>query len=39
LAFEALDKFYNGEGVPQVTIIGDKAYDPENAEAELANAY
>jgi ABC-type sugar transport system substrate-binding protein len=39
LAFEALDKFYNGDGVPQVTIIGDKEYNPENAEAELENAY
>ena len=39
LAFEALDKFYNGDGVPQVTIISDKEYTPENAEAELANAY
>jgi ABC-type sugar transport system substrate-binding protein len=39
LAFEALDNFYNGDGVPQVTIIGDKEYSPENAEAELENAY
>ncbi len=39
LSFEALDKFYNGDGVPQITIIGDKEYTPENAEAELANAY
>jgi ABC-type sugar transport system substrate-binding protein len=39
LAFEALDKFYNGDGVPQVTIIGDKEYSPENAETELENAY
>lgn len=39
LAFEALDDFYNGDGVPQVTIIGDKEYTPENAEAELENAY
>jgi ribose transport system substrate-binding protein len=39
LAFEALDMFYNGDGVPQVTIIGDKEYTPENAEAELENAY
>jgi ribose transport system substrate-binding protein len=39
LAFEALDNFYNGDGVPAVTIISDKEYTPENAEAELANAY
>jgi ribose transport system substrate-binding protein len=39
LAFDALDKFYNGDGVPAVTIISDKEYTPENAEAELANAY
>lgn len=39
LAFAALDAFYNGEGVPQVSIIGDKEYTTENAEAELENAY
>jgi ribose transport system substrate-binding protein len=39
LAFTALDDFYNGDGVPQKTIIGDKEYTPENAEAELPNAY
>jgi len=39
LAFEALDKFYNGEGVPEKTIISDKEYTAENAQAELANAY
>jgi galactofuranose transport system substrate-binding protein len=39
LAFAALDAFYNGDGVPQVTIIGDKEYTPENAQAELENAY
>ncbi len=39
LAFRALDLFYNGEGVPEVTIISDKEYTPENAEAELPNAY
>jgi galactofuranose transport system substrate-binding protein len=39
LAFAALDAFYNGDGVPQVTIISDKEYTPENAEAELPNAY
>jgi len=39
LAFAALDAFYNGDGVPQVTIIGDKEYTRDNAEAELPNAY
>jgi ribose transport system substrate-binding protein len=39
LAFRALDLFYNGEGVPEVTIISDKEYTKENAEAELPNAY
>jgi ABC-type sugar transport system substrate-binding protein len=39
LAFKALDSFYNGTGVPAVTIISDKEYTPENAQAELANAY
>ena len=37
--FEALDKFYNGQGVPEKTIISDKEYTKENAQAELANAY
>lgn len=39
LAFQALDDFYNGDGVAPVTIISDKEYTPANAEAELANAY
>jgi ABC-type sugar transport system substrate-binding protein len=39
LAFEALERFYSGEGVPEVTIISDKEYTKENAEAELENAY
>lgn len=39
LAFRALDLFYNGEGVPEVTIISDKEYTTDNAEAELENAY
>jgi ribose transport system substrate-binding protein len=39
LAFEALDKFYGGQGVPEKTIISDKEYTKENAQAELANAY
>ena len=39
LAFQALEDFYSGTGVPEVTIISDKEYTPENAEAELPNAY
>ncbi|HJY24511.1 MAG TPA: ABC transporter substrate-binding protein [Actinomycetes bacterium] len=39
LAFKALDDFYNGDGVPATQIIEDKEYTPENAQAELANAY
>jgi ribose transport system substrate-binding protein len=39
LAFRALDLFYNGDGVPEVTIISDKEYTKDNAEAELSNAY
>jgi ribose transport system substrate-binding protein len=39
LAFDALDKFYNGDGVAQKTIIQDKEYTKDNAESELPNAY
>jgi ABC-type sugar transport system substrate-binding protein len=39
LAFEALDNFYNGKGVPEKTIISDKEYTAENAQAEVVNAY
>ena len=39
LAFQALEDFYSGEGVPEVTIISDKEYTADNAEAELENAY
>ncbi|WP_188195640.1 ABC transporter substrate-binding protein [Nonomuraea sp. SYSU D8015] len=39
LAFQALEDFYAGKGVPAKTIISDKEYTPENAKAELANAY
>ncbi len=39
LAFQALEDFYGGAGVPAVTIISDKEYTTENAEAELVNAY
>ena len=39
LAFQALEDFYSGDGVPEVTIITDKEYTVDNAEAELENAY
>jgi ribose transport system substrate-binding protein len=39
LAFQALEDFYSGAGVPEVTIISDKEYTTDNAEAELVNAY
>ena len=39
LAFQALEDFYSGAGVPEVTIISDKEYTVDNAEAELENAY
>lgn len=39
LAFQALEDFYSGAGVPKITIISDKEYTKENAEAELPNAY
>ena len=39
LAFQALDDFYGGKGVPEKTIISDKEYTADNARAELANAY
>ena len=39
LAFQALEDFYSGTGVAAQTIISDKEYTPENAAAELVNAY
>jgi ribose transport system substrate-binding protein len=39
LAFQALEDFYSGAGVPEVTIISDEEYTVDNAEAELENAY
>jgi galactofuranose transport system substrate-binding protein len=39
LAFQALEDFYSGTGVPEVTIISDKEYTQDNAEEELPNAY
>jgi galactofuranose transport system substrate-binding protein len=39
LAFQALEDFYGGKGVPAKTIISDKEYTTVNASAELVNAY
>lgn len=39
LAFQALEDFYSGKGVAEKTIISDKAYTKDNAQAELVNAY
>jgi ABC-type sugar transport system substrate-binding protein len=39
LAFQALEDFYSGKGVPATTIISDKEYTVDNASAELTNAY
>jgi ribose transport system substrate-binding protein len=39
LAFQALEDFYGGKGVPEKTIISDKEYTKDNAQAELSNAY
>ncbi|MGI5131194.1 ABC transporter substrate-binding protein [Pseudonocardia sp. CA-107938] len=39
LAFQALEDFYGGKGVPAKTIISDKEYTKQNAQSELANAY
>jgi galactofuranose transport system substrate-binding protein len=39
LAFQALEDFYSGKGVPATTIIYDKEYTVDNASAELTNAY
>jgi ribose transport system substrate-binding protein len=39
LAFQALEDFYSGDGVPAVTIISDREYTVDNAEAELENSY
>ena len=39
LAFQALDRLLQRHGVPEKTIISDKEYTKDNAEAELPNAY
>jgi ABC-type sugar transport system substrate-binding protein len=39
ISFQSLEDFYGGKGVPALQIISDKEYTPENAKAEVANAY
>ena len=39
LAFQTLEQFYGGEAIPEDVIIEDDEYTPDNAEAELANAF
>jgi ribose transport system substrate-binding protein len=39
LAFSTLADFMNGKPIPEDIIIKDDEYTPENAEAELANAF
>jgi ribose transport system substrate-binding protein len=39
IAFQSLEDFYSGKGVPATQIIGDKEYTKDNAQAEVANAY
>jgi ribose transport system substrate-binding protein len=39
LAFATAQKFFDGEAIPEDIIIEDDAYSPENAEAELPNAF
>jgi ABC-type sugar transport system substrate-binding protein len=39
LAFATLEDFFAGESIPEDVIIEDKEYTPDNAEAELPNAF
>ena len=39
LAFATLQDFFDGESISEDVIIQDKEYTPENAEAELPNAF
>jgi ribose transport system substrate-binding protein len=39
IAFETLSSFLSGEAIGPDLIITDKEYTPENAEAEVGNAY
>jgi ABC-type sugar transport system substrate-binding protein len=39
LAFSTLEDFFGGKSIPEDVIIQDKEYTPDNAEAELPNAF
>jgi ABC-type sugar transport system substrate-binding protein len=39
LAFSTLKDFFGGKAIPEDVIIEDKEYTPDNAEAELPNAF
>src|ERR687894_368964 len=39
LAFQTVEKFLNGDSIPQKIIISDRIYTPENAEENLDAAY
>jgi ABC-type sugar transport system substrate-binding protein len=39
LAFSTLNDFMGGKAIPEDIIIKDDEYTPDNAEAELANAF
>lgn len=39
LAFATAQQFFDGEPIPENLIIEDREYGPDNAEAELANAF
>jgi galactofuranose transport system substrate-binding protein len=39
LAFKTLTDFENGEAIPEDIIIQDSEYGPDNAEAQLGNAF
>ena len=39
LAFATAEQFFSGEPIPEDIIIEDDEYSPENAEAELPNAF
>lgn len=39
LAFQTIEKFLGGNPIPQKIIIKDRVYTPQNAQANLQNAY
>ncbi len=39
LAFQTLQKFLNGEPIPQKVVIQDREYDSSNAKEGLSYAY